>query len=51
VIYLVLPLIEEQDRKYESDNLNCIGCILTLLLDQLYGIYMHMWWLVIYGSP
>jgi hypothetical protein len=40
-ISLVLPLTKEQDRNYELDNSNYIGCILTLLSDQLYDIYIH----------
>ena len=45
----VLPLTEEQDRNYESNNSTCVGCIFTLLSDQLYDIHMHTLWLVIYG--
>jgi hypothetical protein len=41
VISLVLPLTMEQDRNYESDNSSCIGCILMLFSDQLYGIHMQ----------
>jgi hypothetical protein len=38
---LLLPLTEEQDRNFESDNETCVGCILTLLSNQLYDIHMH----------
>jgi hypothetical protein len=41
VISPVLPLTKKQDRNFESDNETCVGCILTLLLDQLYDIHMH----------
>jgi hypothetical protein len=41
VIFPVLPLTEEQDHNFESDNETCVGCILTLLSDQLYDIHMH----------
>jgi hypothetical protein len=41
VISLVLPLTEEQNRNFESDNETYFGCILTLLSDQLYDIHMH----------
>jgi hypothetical protein len=41
VISPVLPLTEEQDRNFELDNSTCVGCILTLLSDQLYDIHMH----------
>jgi hypothetical protein len=40
VISLVLPLNENQDRNFESDNSTYVGCILTLLSYQLYGIHM-----------
>jgi hypothetical protein len=41
VISPILSLTEEQDRNFESDNKTCVGCILTLLSDQLYDIHMH----------
>jgi hypothetical protein len=41
VISLVLTLTEEQDRNFASDNSTYVGCILTLLSDQLYDIHMH----------
>jgi hypothetical protein len=41
VISPLLPLTKEQDRNFESDNSTCVGCILTLLSDQLYDIHMH----------
>jgi hypothetical protein len=41
VISPVLPLTEEHDRNFESDNETCVGCILTLLSDQLYDIHIH----------
>jgi hypothetical protein len=41
VISRVLPLTEEQDHNFESDNSTCIGCILTLLSGQLYDIHIH----------
>jgi hypothetical protein len=41
VIFLVLPLIEEQHREYELENSTCISCLLSLLSDQLCDIYMH----------
>jgi hypothetical protein len=39
--FRVLPLTEEQDYNFESDNETYVGCILTLLSDQLYNIHMH----------
>jgi hypothetical protein len=41
VIFLVLPLIQEQHREYKLENSTCIGCLLSLLSDQLCDIYMH----------
>jgi hypothetical protein len=41
VIFPVLPLTEEQHREYELENSTCIGCLLSLLSDQLCDIYMH----------
>jgi hypothetical protein len=41
VISPVLPLTEEQDRNFKSDNKTCVDCILTLLSEQLYDIHMH----------
>jgi hypothetical protein len=41
VISPVLPLTEEDDRNFESDNETCVGCILTPLSDQLFDIHMH----------
>jgi hypothetical protein len=40
VINPVLPLTEEQNRAFELDNSTCLGCILSLLSDQLCDIYM-----------
>jgi hypothetical protein len=41
VIFLILPLTKEQHREYELENSTCIGCLLSLLSDQLCDIYMH----------
>jgi hypothetical protein len=41
VIFPVLPLTEEQHREYELENSTCIGCLLSLVSDQLCDIYMH----------
>jgi hypothetical protein len=40
VISPVLPLSEEQNCAFELDNSTCVGCILSLLSDQLCDIYM-----------
>jgi hypothetical protein len=40
VINPVLPLTEEQNRAFELDYSTCLGCILSLLFDQLCDIYM-----------
>jgi hypothetical protein len=40
VINPILPLTEEQNRVFELDNLTCLGCIMSLLSDQLCDIYM-----------
>jgi hypothetical protein len=41
VIFLVLPLIEERNRAFELDNMTCIGCIVSLLSNQLCDVYME----------
>jgi hypothetical protein len=41
VIFPVLPLTEEQHREYELENSTCIGCLLSLVSDQLCDIYIH----------
>jgi hypothetical protein len=41
VISLVLLLTEERNRNFESNISSYVGCILTLLSDQLYDIHMH----------
>jgi hypothetical protein len=41
VISPVLLLTEEWHCAFESDNTTCIGCIVSLLSDQLYDIYME----------
>jgi hypothetical protein len=41
VIFPVLLLTEEQHREYKLENTTCIGCLLSLLSDQLCDIYMH----------
>jgi hypothetical protein len=41
VISPVLSLNAEQDHNFESNNSTCVGCILTLLSDQIYDIHMH----------
>jgi hypothetical protein len=41
VIFLVLPLTEEQHREYELENSTCISCLLSPLSDQLCDIYMQ----------
>jgi hypothetical protein len=41
VIFPVLPVTEEQHREYELGNSTCICCLLSLLSDQLFDIYMH----------
>jgi hypothetical protein len=41
VIFPVLPLSEEQHREHELEISTCIGCLLSLLPDQLCDIYMH----------
>jgi hypothetical protein len=51
VIFPVLPLTEEQHREYELENSTCIGCLLSLLSDQLCDIYMHHTSTVNYGMP
>jgi hypothetical protein len=40
VINPVLPLTEEQNCAFELDYSTCLGCILSLLFDQLCDIYM-----------
>jgi hypothetical protein len=40
VINPVLPLTKEQNHAFELDNSTCLGCILSLLSDQLCDIYM-----------
>jgi hypothetical protein len=40
VINPILPLTEEQNCAFELDNSTCLGCILSLLFDQLCDIYM-----------
>jgi hypothetical protein len=41
VIFPILPLTKEQHHEYELENSTCIGCLLSLLSDQLCDIYMH----------
>jgi hypothetical protein len=41
VIFPVFPLTKEKHCEYEFENSTCIGCLLSLLLDQLCDIYMH----------
>jgi hypothetical protein len=40
VISPVLPLTEEQNHAFELDNSTYIGCILSLLSNQLCDVYM-----------
>jgi hypothetical protein len=41
VISQVLPLTEERNYAFELDNTTCIGCIVSLLSDQLCDVYME----------
>jgi hypothetical protein len=41
VISPVLSLTKERHRAFELDNMTCIGCIVSLLSDQLCDIYME----------
>jgi len=41
VIYPVFPITEEQTMQFENANNTALGCILTILADQLYDVYMN----------
>jgi hypothetical protein len=41
VIFLILPLTEEQHREYELENSTCISCLLSPFSDQLCDICMQ----------
>ena len=40
VIHLVMPFTVEQTAAFEGDSDTTLGCILSLLSDQLYDLYM-----------
>ena len=41
VIYPVFPITKEQTMQFENANNTALGCILTILADQLYDVYMN----------
>jgi hypothetical protein len=41
VIHPMFPLPEEQEAQFENANNTALGCLLTILADQLYDVYMN----------
>ena len=40
VIHTQYPIMDEQTRRFDTDDNTALGCILTILSDQLYDVYM-----------
>jgi hypothetical protein len=37
----MFPFPEEQEAQFENANNTALGCLLTILADQLYDVYMN----------